>query len=133
MATTKRVAGSGSLTVLNAAMLALTMGCDPLSSLDGRVRSADDCSGFPETGVAGAVLTVRCPDERASTHQPIQSDETGHFRHGYVSWDKFDDACIIHVEREGYEPADVPVRLAKVAESRQSVFVVLRLRRSEKR
>jgi hypothetical protein len=133
MATTKRVAGGGPLTVPAAAILALAIGCDPLSSLDGRVRSAGDCSGLPEKGIAGAVLTVRCPDERASTRQPIQSDETGHFLHGYISWDNFDDACIIHVEREGYESADVPVRLAKVGEDVRSVFVVLRLKHSEKR
>jgi hypothetical protein len=124
--------GRGTSKVLAAASLALVVGCDPVSSLDGRVRSAGDCSGLAETGVANAVLTVRCPDTRANS-APIRSDDAGHFRHVYISWDKFDDACVIHVEHEGYEPADVPVRLAKVGEDVRSVFVLLRLRHSANR
>jgi hypothetical protein len=110
-----------------AASIVLVAGCDPISSLSGSVRAAGDCSGLPEKGVADAILTVRCPDWRANS-EPIRTDREGHFHHAYISWDKFDDACTLHVEREGYEPVDVPIRSVKEGESIRNVFVVLRLR-----
>ena len=111
------------------ATLGMLNGCDPISSMNGQVRSATDV-GAPDdsNGIGGAIVTVRCPNQGPPEGASARADRAGYFVHGMVSWDRYEDDCVLHAEREGYQPLDIPVGAAKVGEDVRMVHVVIRLK-----
>ena len=112
-------------TVRNVALVLTAASCDPVAAMQGEVRSA--ASG--DRAIDGAVVTVHCPSGHTDS-KFARTDEQGHFQHGMVSFDPFEDDCIIHVEKAGYEPVDTKLAVAKVAEAREDrrVWVVIQLK-----
>jgi hypothetical protein len=108
----------------------LSTGCDPVSVLEGHVRTpADSSASRDEKGVIDAAVSVHCPDGHTDSRW-VRTDQDGHFLHAMVSFDPFDDNCVIHVERDGFDPADISVRSAKVAEGPgpRRIRVLIRLK-----
>jgi hypothetical protein len=104
-------------------------GCDPISSVDGQVRSAADVEApGGRNGVAGALVNVRCPNQWPPQGTSGHADRAGYFIHTMISWDRYDDDCVLHAERDGYEPVDIRVGAAKIGEEVRKVHVVIRLK-----
>jgi len=95
--------------------ISTALGCGPYTTVQGLVRAAND----PCRPAAGDVVTMGAPLPSATVRvlcpgagQPLvvaETDAEGRFQGSWGAGRAIPMRCVIHVEKPGYVPRDIPV------------------------